>query len=1140
MAKRIILEAYTFNPSTKVVTVNGKYLRMEQVILITNVTKSTVLFNFADANYKAANWSATIVDNVETTTITLDVSTTGMSASDKLSILVEESNESFQPAEAQMDPVGKFRMSTPQSLIDTDFEYGTQPTKWESLALMNNRPSAFYDNTTPIVPLTIVANGTRLITVTLPFYASTATTATGSPIITGVTAGAPIFVGMTVMTTVNGIPAGTTVVGIGAVANSFVLSAPATSASAVTFYIGYPVTYSSPLNIQDTTAAAANGWVIPHVLTVSTSVVTGFSYWARTNVATGNIFDSMKTYVYVGSYYSGAGYMAVNTAGTEFTYSGSLITVTTTNAHGFAVGSGIFVTNITASTNPPIGSWFVKSVITSNQFTFDAVNTPTGTITPTQLTLTGTAATAGAGLTVNVLSVNNGTVTSVSVSALGSNYVVGDMVTLNAAGSANCILKILAVTPFGAATVGQVLQLGIYQPGTSYSVVSATGTLLGFNCSSLYAHTWGSSIHRPFDGGVSFTAGLPYHGNQLVRQTRRYFRYQSGKGIQFATGSNLCSPFIVDNVSISGTTVTVTTKFGHNVYIGAAIKVSGADLAALNGTGVSGGATHVIIASPAPTETTFSFTIGSNLGTVASAAGNITVQPIRWYGASVRLGMFDSQNGFFFQYDGQEVSAIRRSSTLQLAGYISQLGQGGQTVTGIGTRWSSQLITNDYIVIRGQSHTIISIESDTQMTIFPDYKGLAIIPPAQCIISKTVDLKIPQSAWNIDKCDGTGASGFNLDVSKMQMWMIDYAWYGAGAIRWGFKNQRGEVMYVHRLAHGNAQTEAYMRSGNLPARYEVNTNYPYTTLAASISASDTSLTVVNAAGYPAANGCLVLTKPGNTGATVEYIKYTTLTGNVFSGLTRGCTPVSNPVVGPGGLTAGGGGSAVAYTVSATAPIAVTLYSPQSANTISHWGSAVIMDGRYDDDKSLVFVAGMQTPIISIPPGGTQPLISIRISPSVDNGITGLLGQREIVNKMQLIMRSMAVLSSATSSLLITLRLNGYIMQGTGTTLPAFGPAGGSSLAQVCYHAQGNQVFAGETVFGFYPNGTTGGVTVQDLSQVRDIGNSIQGGGNTLTVPMSANNKYPDGPDIITACVTNLSASATVGVIARINWTEAQA
>lgn len=66
-----------------------------------------------------------------------------MSSSDKLQIVIDEYIEKFEPAEVMTDPVGKLRVSTPQSLIDTDFEYGTQATKWESISLLNNRPSAF-------------------------------------------------------------------------------------------------------------------------------------------------------------------------------------------------------------------------------------------------------------------------------------------------------------------------------------------------------------------------------------------------------------------------------------------------------------------------------------------------------------------------------------------------------------------------------------------------------------------------------------------------------------------------------------------------------------------------------------------------------------------------------------------------------------------------------------------------------------------------------------------------------------------------------------------------------------------------------------------------------------------------------------
>jgi len=61
-----------------------------------------------------------------------------------------------------------------------------------------------------------------------------------------------------------------------------------------------------------------------------------------------------------------------------------------------------------------------------------------------------------------------------------------------------------------------------------------------------------------------------------------------------------------------------------------------------------------------------------------------------------------------------------------------------------------------------------------------------------------------------------------------------------------------------------------------------------------------------------------------------------------------------------------------------------------------------------------------------------------------------------------------------------------------------------------------------------------------LDLVRDIGNSILGGGNSLTVPSTNANVYPDGPDMITVVATNVTAVTTNSINARISWTEAQA
>jgi hypothetical protein len=940
MSRQVLLETnYTFIPSTKTVVI-PRAISRERLILITNVTTNQVIYNFSDSNLKATTY--TVNGIADTTTVVLDYDTTGMSSTDKLQLVVDDHEQYITPSETLMDPVGKMRVSTPQALIDTDFEYGTQPTKWETTTLLNNRPSTFYDVTAPYTITNVTGNGTRTVTVT----------STANP---GV--GVPIFV-------------------------------------------------------QDTEDPIANGWQL-----TETSSVSSFTYVARANVFNGQIYDASRTYVFGGSFFTGAPITVSSTGGAAFTNVSTLVTCTTTGPHSLSVGDGIFVRNTTASTNPPNGAFFVKTTPTSNTFTFDVDLAPTGTIT-------------------------------------------------------------------------------------------ATG-----GTQNLYTRPYTSSVHRPFDGGVSFSTGTPYHGNQLVRQTRRYFRYQSGKGVQFSTGSNLKATFSVDNVTSSGTTVTVSCKFPHNLGPGAVVIVSGAIQSAYNGT---------FTVATVPTDLTFTYTALSTPSASPATGFPISVAPYSWYGSKIRVGMFDEQNGFFYEHDGQNLYAVRRSSTEQLSGGVS-VTAGSATVTGTNTKFSSQLKPGDYITIRGMSYLVLSIASDTSMFISPGYRGTTITS-GSVIVTKRTDTKVPQSQFNLDKCDGNGPSGFNLDLNKMQMLYIDYSWYGAGAIRYGFKNQRGEVIYAHRTANANYRTEAYMRSGNLPTRYECNTIPPITHLTATLSSGVTASMAVNDTSLFPSSGTLVVKAAGGTGAAIEYINYTGKTATTFTGLTRNITNLT----GPGGLTGGGGtASATTFTFSATAPISVELHSPQTSATISHWGSSVIMDGRFDDDKSFVFTSGMNTSL-SIASGATNALISLRLAPSVDSGLTGILGARDLINRMQLTLREIG--AAASGNFRISLILNGRVSAGTFTT------AGGSSLSQVCIHTATTTVTGGETIYSFFvPNG----VNSKELNLVRDLGNSILGGGNSLTVPTTVNNVYPDGPDMVTIVATNVAVNAQT-INARISWTEAQA
>jgi hypothetical protein len=78
------------------------------------------------------------------------------------------SGEIRYPAEF-IDPVTKIRVSEPQNLIDTDFEYGLQPTKWETVELINNTPSFFSqsgDTTIPNLLDMITTAGSREVKIT--------------------------------------------------------------------------------------------------------------------------------------------------------------------------------------------------------------------------------------------------------------------------------------------------------------------------------------------------------------------------------------------------------------------------------------------------------------------------------------------------------------------------------------------------------------------------------------------------------------------------------------------------------------------------------------------------------------------------------------------------------------------------------------------------------------------------------------------------------------------------------------------------------------------------------------------------------------------------------------------------------------
>ena len=79
---KIKLDNYTFNPVAKTVTFTDyASLDLSDVILITNVTDGTIIFNFASPN---------LVGSVVANVLTLNYDTTAMSSTDKLAIYLDD------------------------------------------------------------------------------------------------------------------------------------------------------------------------------------------------------------------------------------------------------------------------------------------------------------------------------------------------------------------------------------------------------------------------------------------------------------------------------------------------------------------------------------------------------------------------------------------------------------------------------------------------------------------------------------------------------------------------------------------------------------------------------------------------------------------------------------------------------------------------------------------------------------------------------------------------------------------------------------------------------------------------------------------------------------------------------------------
>jgi len=521
-----------------------------------------------------------------------------------------------------------------------------------------------------------------------------------------------------------------------------------------------------------------------------------------------------------------------------------------------------------------------------------------------------------------------------------------------------------------------------YTARTSGTIDVSSVTLAG----TVYTRSDAYFIHRPYDGGVQLGTGGPQHGAQAIRMSKKYIRYQSGKGVMYTTGALFAPSYDLQSLTATGTSIgsyitVVTDDVDHGCQVGGVIRIKGVVTSGYNGEYT---VTDVI------NERTFRIQAQTVLSNVyATLSGQSQMSLVRWHGATVRAGAFDEQNGMFWQYDGQTLSVGRRTSTFQLAGTVS-IPRDTNLITGTNTRFRDQLNAGDKIVIKGMTHCVSSIDSQTSMTVTPDYRGA--VDATNSKLCKVDDIIIPQENFNLDKLDGTGPSGYNVDTSTMQMIGIQYTWYGAGFIDYMLRGSDGNYIMVHRIRNSNTNTEAYMRTGNLPVRYEVINESARDKLASSITATQTTLTLTNATNFPNESGVVLVDN--------ELIAFTGKSGNTLTGCTR-AAPMTNFVAGASRTFTAGSATTHEYNTG------VVLVSNTVSPIISHWGSAFLTDGRFDEDRGYLFNYAATNVSISTT---KRTAFLIRLAPSVSNAIVGDLGERELLNRAQLLLKGIEITS----------------------------------------------------------------------------------------------------------------------------------
>jgi hypothetical protein len=290
--------------------------------------------------------------------------------------------------------------------------------------------------------------------------------------------------------------------------------------------------------------------------------------------------------------------------------------------------------------------------------------------------------------------------------------------------------------------------------------------------------------------------------------------------VEVGTGGTLTTPYLPVGISTLLNTVSISNTSFFVTGVGSTVTVQGTV-----GIGTTGQVSINLNNSPVSTTNPFPVT-----GTVDIELPPIATDAFGRLRTSTPLTLFDSSH----RYKDNNLWSGLVVGTGSTVGFVTAQ---GLINIGIGTTAGCSVIRETTKVFSYQPGKSLQVMNTfamnppkTNLRQRVGYYGadngmyLELDGDTLYFVRRSLSLgtttRVAQSDWNVDKLDGTGVSGYTLDISKAQIMWMDIEWLGVGTVRLGFVID-GKFIHAHSFHHANIIESTYLTTASLPLRYEI-------------------------------------------------------------------------------------------------------------------------------------------------------------------------------------------------------------------------------------------------------------------------------------------------------------------------------